>query len=625
MRLLALNSILLAGCAVLGATVKSACAEAGAAPARPAFAAAHDGLLVDTTAPGAVAVFAPAWKATFDAQGASFVPFLGADGASRELRTRLVSAAVGGRTIAVDGAAGARRESRRVVHERGLVDEAYELSLGGIEQTFVVDHHPGAGELTLRVALESALEAREGAQGLQFVDERGEGVAYGTASVRNADGTLTAVPTRRVDGGVEIVVPQELLDAAAYPLTIDPVINTLAVENGPAIASEADAAYDLLSNTWTVVYQVERSATDRDVYCRIYDAATMTLRAERIVDASLDDVSKPKIANSRAGSRHLVVAQRSLAGGSTSQIAGWFVYPSNMVVGAPGVIASTSTIPGAGCFNPDVGGSSGTVGTGAQFCVVYTAVLSDFQQSIYASRLSSSGAPLAAPQAIDTTIDAWNDRPAISSVSDGQGWAMAWERQGWVSGHWYGRDVYGAQLTLAGVRTGPTRLSAASADGATGAYDSVSVCVLPRSGTTMRWFVGYSRYALLNPDVELVSLNGTAVRDRKFLHTQRGALVGVLDAQPALAYAGGSNIAVAWTATTSTLVPASAMYARLPIATTGFFGTADNVSVLTAGQPCIDPCLGSRIENGATGNADFLEAWTVRGVGDIHAVLFRAL
>jgi hypothetical protein len=35
--------------------------------------------------------------------------------------------------------------------------------------------------------------------------------------------------------------------------------------------------------------------------------------------------------------------------------------------------------------------------------------------------------------------------------------------------------------------------------------------------------------------------------------------------------------------------------------------------------------LGSRLENGATGNADFLVAWTVQVVNDIRGVLFRAL
>lgn len=623
MQIVQASSILLA---VLCASIDCARADESAQPARPSFDALQQGLVVDAHAPGAVAVFAPSYKAIFDEQGASFVPFLGADGASRELRTRLVAATIGGRPIAVDSAAAARREGGSVVHERGLVDEVYELSLDHVEQTFVVDHHPGAGDLRLRVALESGLAEGAATGGLSFVDERGEGVSYGSASVRNADGTLTAVPTLRVDGGVEIVVPQALLDAAAYPLVVDPVIHSLAIENGAAFATEADAAYDLLTNTWTVVYQVERSATDRDAYCRIYDAATMTLRGERVIDASLDDVSKPKIANSRAGSRHLVVAQRSLAGGSTSQIAGWFVYPSNMVVSAPGTIASTTSIPGAGCFNPDVGGSSGTSSTGAQFCVVYTAVLSDFQQSIYASRLTLAGAPLAAPQVVDNTIDAWNDRPAISSVSDGQGWAMAWERQGWGSTGWYGRDVYGAQLTVAGVRTGPTRITAASADGASSLYDSVSVCVLPRSGTTMRWFVAYSRYTLLNPDVELVSLNNTTTRHRQFLHTLRGAATSLQEAQPALANAGTSQIAVAWTSTTSTLVAPAAMYARVPIGSTGLFGTPDNVTAVSpAGQACVDPCLGSRLENGATGNADFLEAWTVRGAGDIHAVQFRAL
>lgn len=594
-------------------------AIAGANDARPEFPALGVDLVVDQVDAGRVAVMAPSYKAQFGPEGAVYTPFLGAQSSKEaSLRMHLAQATIGGRRIAVDVEAEATLDGRKAAFERGLIDEVYELSQASIEQTFVVGAHPGEGDLRLRVAVDTKLVGREEGAGFAWRDADGEGAAFGAAALRNADGSLTNVPTRLVEGGVEIVVPEALLDAASYPLVVDPVIHTLAIENGAAYATESDVAFDLATNTWTVVYQVERSAGDRDAYCRIYDATTMALRGERVIDATLDDVAKPRIANSRGGSRNLVVAQRTLAAGGAPQIVGYFVYPSNLTVGTLGVIASVAMHPGAGCFNPDVGGSNGTATSGAQFCVVYTTVPGEFSQTIHAMRLGLGGAPLSAPHVVDIGADALNDNAAISNVSDGQGWAMAWERAGTT-----GRDVYGAQLAATGTRTGPTRITPTSTT--TSTYTGVSVCVLPRSGATMRWFVAYTSYAGLNPDVRLVSLNNTSIRDHRFLHFFLGTAATTQDEQPTLAFGGGSNIAVAWTTTSSTLVAPQARFCRVPVGSTGLFGAATSATTVSpAGQPCIQPCLGSRLENGASGNADFLEAWTVRGAGDINAVQFRA-
>jgi hypothetical protein len=593
---------------------------------KPSFTEPQARLVVDQVDADNVAVLAPTYTARFGPDGAVYSPFLGATSTKQaSLRMRLGAATIGGRDIEVLPRAGATLVEGVASFERGLVDEAYEISLGSIEQTFVVGSHPGAGDLRLRVAIDTALAARAESDGFSFRDSDGEGVSFGAAAVRNQDGSLTSVPTHLVDGGVEIVVPSELLDAATYPLVVDPVVSSLAIEVGASIATEADAAYDLVSNTWTVVYQVQAAAGNGDVYCRIYDASTMALRATRILDATTEDWTGPKIANSRAGARHLVVATRKASSTTAPMIVGRFVYPGNNDVGPVGAISTGSL----DCANPDIGGSNGTSTSGAQFCVVYSRTFSDFRVDVVAKRLSMTGLAVGAESIVSGGTEQFNERPAISNVHDGSGWAIAFERMGWDASGPYCKQVWGAQLALTGAVAGPVAVSTLVVS-RTNAFDTVTTCVLPRTEANMRWIVGYTRQLAGNPDVELVSLNGLGIRATSSAHAVRGASSALLEAQPSLAFAGGSNIALAFTSTTAAGVGARIIYTRIPMITAGLlvgtFGTANNTTYVSpTGSACVQPVLGSRLENGATGNADFFVAWTVQGVLDIRGVLFRAL
>jgi hypothetical protein len=214
-------------------------------------------------------------------------------------------------------------------------------------------------------------------------------------------------------------------------------------------------------------------------------------------------------------------------------------------------------------------------------------------------------------------------------VHDGSGWAIAFERMGWDASGPYCKQVWGAQLALTGAVAGPVAVSTLVAS-RTNAFDTVTTCVLPRTEANMRWIVGYTRQLAGNPDVELVSLNGLGIRATSSAHAVRGASSALLEAQPSLAFAGGSNIALAFTSTPAAGVGARIIYTRIPMITAGLlvgtFGTANNTTYVSpTGSACVQPVLGSRLENGATGNADFFVAWTVQGVLDIRGVLFRAL
>lgn len=598
---------------------------ASADATKPSFPDMQGQLVADQLDARTVAVIAARYTANFDEQGARFAPFLGATNSKQhELRMRLASATIGEQAIEVVRDAGATLVAGKASFERGLVDEVYELSADTIEQTFVVEKHPGAGDLRLRVDIDTQLEPRVEGAGYAFRDADGEGASFGAAAVRNADGSLTSVPSRLVEGGVEIIVPQGLLDAASYPLVIDPVVSALAIDNGASIATEADAAYDLSTNTWTVVYQVQAGAGNGDVYCRIYNASTMALRASRIIDASLEDWTNPKIANSRAGSRNLVVATRDSAFAAAA-IVGRFVYPVNNDVGPVGLISTGSM----DCYNADIGGSSGTSSAGAQFCVAYSRSFSDFRVEVVAKRLSLNGTAVGAESVVSGGTEQFNERPAVSNVHDGSGWAIAFERMGWDASGPFCNQVWGSQVSLAGAVLGPVAVSMLAADRAND-HDTASVCVLPRVGPNMRWFVGYTRRVASNPDVELVSLDGLAIRARSSAHAVRAASAALFEAQPSLAFAGGSSIALAFTSTTAAGVGARIIYMRVPIVTSGIlagsFGTANNTTYVSPlGEACVQPTVASRLENGATGNADFLVAWTVQGLLDIRGVLFRAL
>lgn len=400
-------------------------AERARTPAPPI-----DRLHYSSAADGTQWVLGASYKASFGPDGATYVPFLGSDAPRNfPLELSLASATVDGTAIPLAPAVAAVRDGDRVVIDRGPIDEVYELGLDSIEQTFVVAERPAAGDLRFTVRLESEMTRGESADGFTFTNEHGA-VHYSRAFVRESDGTRVPVQSRLVEGGVEIVVGREYLAGATFPLVVDPVVTTFAVDTIGADHVESDVSYDLTTDRYLIAYERNFSATDGDIEIQERDAAGNAL-AVLYVDATGQNWRQPQTANLNLANQFLVVCQvTGYPGLPGSNIIGVTVDAQTMAQSFPLVI-STSDQSGDKIL-ADVGGDSydGT----AYYCVVWQRNFTATDWDVHA-RLVTSAATLFGSSTImidnsGASKDSW---PSVSKSNGTLGgsaaWTIAWHRE----------------------------------------------------------------------------------------------------------------------------------------------------------------------------------------------------
>ena len=219
------------------------------------------------------------YKVSFH-DGMTFVPYLGVDyPMTQSLHWQTKSARIG--EVDLLGASQSDRVTtpwRCEYHFAGVV-EAYDVRAEGLEQTFVVDQLPAAGDLVIRGAVTSALRADQAAprhQSLTFVDAEGRSlVQYGNAFVFDAAGRRAEITTGYADGEVTLTVPGSWLANATLPVTVDPMLTRVQLISwGAATFGQVEAidiARDDVATTSNVmvVYSRAASATDNDLWIRL--------------------------------------------------------------------------------------------------------------------------------------------------------------------------------------------------------------------------------------------------------------------------------------------------------------------------------------------------------------------
>lgn len=175
-----------------------------------------------------------------DATGRSRLASLDAGGAELRLETTAVTR--GGRPLA--GRATARAEGSTVVVARGAVEERLENRADGVEQRWRLAARPdGAGDLVVSVRVSGLAFAGATAGGLHFGDPgRGAMVRYGAATLLDAAGTPTPLAATFTSGIIDITVPAAALEAAAFPVVIDPVISVERAVDQPPGGAPASGA-----------------------------------------------------------------------------------------------------------------------------------------------------------------------------------------------------------------------------------------------------------------------------------------------------------------------------------------------------------------------------------------------
>jgi len=511
-------------------------------PETPAFATARDPrthFQIETHGDGQVWVFGGTYKANFGREGATYVPSFGSTAPRNfPVTFRMDAVTVGGDSQNLRRDAAPALTGQTVEYRRGPCTERYDVTLGQVEQSFVFDTLPAAGDLVVELAVDSELFPTEAANGLAFVGEHGR-VDYSRAVAIDAKGRRQGLATTFVGGEVHIVVPEAFLATAAMPLVIDPVITTWTPNGGATDDFQADIAYDASNNRFLVVYERAFSGTDHDVWGELFDPSTGTPIAGSgaYVDFTTSYWETPRCANNRLASQFLVVATRR---GAPNEIWGRTREAEDTTQGAQFQVSSNSGAK----LNPDVGGDPELVGP-TYYCVVWERTFNVGVDHDVHARLVTTGGGLLGTSAvlIDNSGGTYDKWPTISK-HDGlapfpsQAWNIVWGRM-FSPSDW---DIRGAQVRWDGLVLTPSfSLDFSGVDHRT---PEVSASLTPtadgRPYTTV-----YEVYAGNRLEINARVMSGSNVLAEQNLSQTLGTPANLSDILPAVE-TDGNHFAVTW-------------------------------------------------------------------------------
>lgn len=432
----------------LPAKVASTGVGAATAPPLP------PGILHDTV-DGRLWAVGGTYKASFGAEGATFLPYFAEAERNHALQFKVGEATVGGQPIGLHAAA-PTRQGDVVAFDHGGLRAVYELRERGVEQMFFFDALPARGELCLSVALATDLRAERDGAGFLFTDPRGR-VTYSAAVAVDAAGNRLPIETDLRDGTLQFRVPAQFVADAILPLCIDPLVggtqNVYTNANTRPVW-QSDIAYEPTYGEFLVVFERQWSLADRDVFATRYthDLATGNLQ---VLDSSSIDWSQPRVAANNASDRFLMVAKVSNANVSPYWIGGRLVDAGTGTLGLPFDIERNGV---AGHLfgdklNPDVGGDM-DYNAPSYFTVVWERALSATDHDIHAKQVTVTGALRTATPILVENSTVFQSFPRISKTNGTPPYAtMAW---GIVWEHRYSptdQDVYGATMRWDGTVT----------------------------------------------------------------------------------------------------------------------------------------------------------------------------
>jgi hypothetical protein len=340
---------------------------------------------VDEPGDGNVWARGATYKARFGAEGVEYIPFLGARSPRNfPVLFRAQAVALGETDLPLDAAVPPALGGMRVIYDRGAVVETWELRPGEVEQRFVVSEVGGAGDLLVRIAVETDLPFAGSEAGLAFEVPGLGGVRYGAATIFDARGAAMERAVEWEAGTIEIRVPASFLAAAEFPVTIDPVVTTVAVDTGTDDDFNTDVAYDGTNDVWLVVNEETFSAGDRDIQTRRFTGAGVFLE-QVYSDFTGADARRPAVANNNQANQFLVVWDEGSTG--SKNIRGRTRDAGSAIQGTTFSI----TTDAGDEINADVGGDGLAGASFTQYLVVWQDTFAPGDNDIYAQRVSTTG------------------------------------------------------------------------------------------------------------------------------------------------------------------------------------------------------------------------------------------
>ncbi|TAJ21533.1 MAG: hypothetical protein EPO68_04535 [Planctomycetota bacterium] len=168
--------------------------------------------------------------------------------------------------------------SGSAVYERGAgVQEIYATRRDGIEQSFVFAQPlAGDGDLVVRIAVTSSLARAGAADGLALEAPGLGAIAIGAVTGIDARGERVAGSLRWVGDELELALPAAFVDAAAYPLVLDPLIGTEFEVDSDAANSFDDVA-PAIAHDWS-------AGNYLIVWARVFGLGDSDIRGQRVAD-----------------------------------------------------------------------------------------------------------------------------------------------------------------------------------------------------------------------------------------------------------------------------------------------------------------------------------------------------
>lgn len=416
-----------------------------------------DVLVAENGADGRVWARGRAYKASFGQDGFTFLPAFGAAAPQNyPVDFDLHSAAVGGRRLERSATPRVSRSGELVTLDHGSLREVYLLDMDQVEQTFVIDSFPGAGDLVLRIDVATELmPVLEGGE-LRFVHETFGWVAYGDAFVLDSSGARLPIERNWTGSAIELTVPASFLAEATFPVTVDPPVTAFTNTSGGG-GTPQDSFPDITwaggTNRYWITWQHHWSATDQDCYAASFTASGVFDDLVTI-DFTTDAWRTPRIAYHVNSQRCLVVASEEAITTGFGSIQGQFVdTAAGTATGAQFVISST----GAAKVHPDVGGNNWNSATLSYFCVVWSSQWTPGTWHQVQYRIVDWDGTLVtsitSPDPANNIID---NEPVISETHGdgdltGDWWTMAWIRDADNNGFgqvWARRVVWSGLTTL---------------------------------------------------------------------------------------------------------------------------------------------------------------------------------
>ena len=360
------------------------------------------------------------YKMRFGDGTAQFVPFFGSTAPHNfpiTFSLREVTAGQGAMPLPAPSAAD--RVGNRIAWGHGPVQEYWDLTLQGAEQTFALAAPLGDGDLVLRldVATELAMQPANG--GIDFANQFGR-VRYSQAVLVDARGVRTPLPTHLHGDGIAIVVPAATLAGAAFPVVIDPLVSTTVVANSTYNEHNLDSVYDAAHDAWMLAWEGDFSASDHDVGTQIAAANGSPMPGSFVyIDFTTDSWVDPRIAGHPQDGACLVAAQRVVP---DQQIWGRVRFFGTSIVGPQFQISVN------GGSHPDVGGDVSQSGALLFYVVWHRGGITS--ATVLGRRVDSTSLPIGAEVALGT--GATNiSFPAIAKCAGadsplGLGWPVVW-------------------------------------------------------------------------------------------------------------------------------------------------------------------------------------------------------